>query len=228
MHPQLAAVQPRPAARLESGNFVTVIADENERRAYGPLQASRRDQADIQLGKAVKREGGGLQEGRPFAAALVLPGLPLLHDVRVKADTGIVDEDMAVHFAHIHGQDLSLQDGGYGGVQRQRYPAILGEMVEGAGRDYAQDRLRADGGLHLGIDNAGFRAKFRDREAAPRPLLRVVRSRRSGMEWRKLMHAVLARPEFRAALFFLFVAGLILVFSLVAEEVTEGETMVFD
>jgi undecaprenyl-diphosphatase len=46
--------------------------------------------------------------------------------------------------------------------------------------------------------------------------------------WSTIGHALLKRPEFQAAFLFFIVATLVLVFGVLGEEITEGETMKFD
>ena len=79
--------------------------------------------------------------------------------MRINAQRGIVDEDVAVHLADIHAADLSGGDGLDGRLQRQGQAQILGEVIKSSQRQHAErcsrPRQGAGDGAHGPVAPAG-------------------------------------------------------------------------
>ena len=135
----------RQAARAESeaGDLVFVVAHKKERGLASELLAFERD---LQIEKREPPEGlhSRPKKGRPFAAReAFLLSLPARHDLRVDAETRIVDEDAPVDFARVDGRACAFFDCLHRGLQIERDTQVLGEMIQGANREDAQDLVGA-------------------------------------------------------------------------------------
>ena len=73
---------------------------------------------------------------------------------RIDAEAGVIEKQPAVDFAHVHFADDPLQDHPGGFLQVERNAEILGEVVQGAERKYAQWNTALEYGLGAGVDGA--------------------------------------------------------------------------
>jgi hypothetical protein len=107
---ELAAVQAGARTELKTRDLIFVIADKEERRPPGELLAFERD---LQIEKREPPEGldRGPEKGRPFPAREpLLLRLAARYDLRIDAETGVVDEDAAVYFAGVDRRNLAVFD----------------------------------------------------------------------------------------------------------------------
>src|SRR5207253_9029001 len=78
-------------------------------------------------------------EGRPLAPAQsVLLMLPAMHNARIKAEAGIIDEHVLVHFADIHTGNRPVEDYSYRTFGVERDLQVLCEMIERTERQNSQ------------------------------------------------------------------------------------------
>ena len=151
---QLAAIEPLALADIQAFHQVFIIADENERRA-----ARMHGVLEFQL-HAEKRIAAQGRHQRPAEGQPLAPSQPALllfavaHDIGIQAQAGIVQENAAIHFAHVDLVQHALRHIGDRRIERQRNIQILGEMVQGTQRQDAKRRAAADNDGGDGIDGA--------------------------------------------------------------------------
>src|SRR6476659_8204450 len=92
----------------------------------------------------LEHERAGLREGEPLAAALPLLAFALLHNTRIEADTGIVEENASIYFADIDADDFAGEQGLHRLLELKRDTQILGEMVESSHRQHAENGILVD------------------------------------------------------------------------------------
>ena len=88
-----------------------------------------------------KHERAGLRESQPLAAALPLLTVTLLHDARIKADTGIVQKNVPINFADIDPGEVTGKQDLYRPLELKRDAEIPGKMVESPHRQHAENSV---------------------------------------------------------------------------------------
>src|ERR671931_677162 len=135
---QAAGVEAGAPADGEVLRQVLVVADEDEVRAAHDLPPVG-VQAHVEERVAAQDGERRPEEGRPLAAPQALPQLlPAAYDARVEAEARIVDEDPAVHLAHVHRTDAPLADAARGLLDGERDAEVFREVVERAERQDAE------------------------------------------------------------------------------------------
>src|SRR5215510_11558200 len=116
------------------------------------------------------QEGG--RHGHPFCDPIARPAPVALDDeIRVYADRGVVDEDLAVDLAEIDQAGVAASDCRRGALDSEWKPEILGEMIERS--EWNDAERHACSGKHACHGaNAAVAASDDDRVDVPAPCLR--------------------------------------------------------
>ena len=114
---------------------------------------------------AFERGYGGAGECHPFSIPFALLRFPFANNPGIDADTGVVQEDMPVNFAHVDVRDAPGHNRGDRTFQLQRDLQVFCEMIERAERQYPQRSPGADQRASNRVHSAV--APGRDNRTAP-------------------------------------------------------------
>lgn len=148
------AVAPRRDLDAPRFEDVAVVADEDEGRA---APERRRAKPDLQTERRIvaQRGGAGDRRGEPLAAAEAgALEVAMAHHARINAERRVADEDSAVDLGDVERRRDTGGERVDGGADLGRDEELLGEMVEGAERDYAERAAGAGEERGRGVDRA--------------------------------------------------------------------------
>src|SRR6266849_2025470 len=125
---ELAGVEARTAANVQSLHLIFVVADEDKRCATRQ-RFSIDLQTNVKKGIAAQHRNRGPNVRRPFTRTQPLLLLAFANDAWVKAEARIVDEDVSINFAEIDVCYVTIDDGFHRGLKLERDVQVLGEMI---------------------------------------------------------------------------------------------------
>ena len=161
---KFAGVHAGAGTEIEAGDLVFIVADEKKGGPAKDLLAFENN-PQIQKRKTAHRLKSRPEKRRPLAAReTVLLRFAAGNNLGINPEVGIVDENPAVHFTHVHGRDFSLCERSHRLLQIERDAQVLREMVQRADRQHSQNlvlpgqfcRDRANRSVATSRDNDPF------------------------------------------------------------------------
>src|SRR6266851_4389025 len=125
---ELAGVETRTAANVQSLHLIFIVADENKRCATRQ-RFSIDVQTNIKKRIPAQHRNRGPNVCRPFTPTQPLLLLAFANDARVKAEARIVDEDVSVNIAEVDVCYVTIDDGLNRCLKVERDVQVLGEMI---------------------------------------------------------------------------------------------------
>src|SRR5438105_7891896 len=141
---ELTAVQTCARANPESLHLISIIADEDKRRA--PCQPFAVDVKKHLHERIAPQDRERRPDGRgPFAAAEpLLLQVTCFHQLRVNAQAGIVEEEVIVDRTHVDLRAIAFGNSPHRTFNIERDMKVLGEMIECPERQNAQRSPASD------------------------------------------------------------------------------------
>ncbi len=141
---EFARVEPAALAELQSFHFISIISDEDQGRLARKL-LSIHAQVNAKERVVLQNRKEGLNESYPLlGAGLLLLLFAEAHDVRINAQTGIVNEKAAIDFSDVHGNGAAGDESAGGVFEILWNVQILREMIQSAKRKNTE----GDGSSH--------------------------------------------------------------------------------
>jgi hypothetical protein len=140
---QAARIETGTRAEPEAGDLVFVVAHKEKRGFARELLTFKLD-LQIEKREPPERLDGRPKKGGPLPARQAfLLSLAARNDLRVDAETRIVDEDPPVHFARVDGSRVPCFDRLHRSLEIERDAEVFGEMIQRANREDAQNLVGA-------------------------------------------------------------------------------------
>jgi hypothetical protein len=127
-------------------------------------------ESQVQKRIATQCRHGSPEKRRPFPSSQPLLLIPISYDIRVQAETRIIEKDSAIHFGGVDLDAVSASDIAYRIIKVQRNMQVSRKMVQCPERNDAKCNTSSDQGRCDRIE--GSVASSDDNDLRPIPLLR--------------------------------------------------------